>query len=132
MSVGPITCSTGSCDPAGPLIGILAGVGGVILLSCIWCCCLRGSCSGDKSPSSDSGGMRVALIETNRSTQLQAATGAVNAAPHQPAGLPPPPPPTGLPPGWSSAIDPSSGKIYYFNKTTSETSWDVPVGGKTD
>ena len=33
----------------------------------------------------------------------------------------------GLPPGWSSGVDPSSGTAFYFNGETGETSWDTPV-----
>ena len=49
-------------------------------------------------------------------------------------GVPPPPPgapPPGqgaevLPPGWTSAIDPASGRTYYMNTVTNETSWTYP------
>ena len=32
-----------------------------------------------------------------------------------------------LPPGWSKATDPSSGKTYFFNSTTNESSWERPT-----
>jgi len=32
-----------------------------------------------------------------------------------------------LPPGWESAPDPASGKPYYFNRATGETSWTPPA-----
>eukprot|EP00427_Karlodinium_veneficum_P020306 CAMPEP_0169130352 /NCGR_PEP_ID=MMETSP1015-20121227/37650_1 /TAXON_ID=342587 /ORGANISM="Karlodinium micrum, Strain CCMP2283" /LENGTH=152 /DNA_ID=CAMNT_0009194505 /DNA_START=93 /DNA_END=548 /DNA_ORIENTATION=- len=32
-------------------------------------------------------------------------------------------PPGGLPPGWESAMDPTSGNAYYFNRATGETTW---------
>jgi len=35
----------------------------------------------------------------------------------------------GLPPGWTSAIDPSSSRPYYTNSATGETTWDMPKGG---
>ena len=35
----------------------------------------------------------------------------------------------GLPSGWTSAIDPASGKTYYTNSATGETTWDMPGGG---
>jgi hypothetical protein len=35
----------------------------------------------------------------------------------------------GLPPGWTSAIDPSSGRPFYTNSATGETTWDMPKGG---
>ncbi|CAB9520060.1 domain protein [Seminavis robusta] len=31
-----------------------------------------------------------------------------------------------LPAGWTSAIDPSSGRVYYANSTTGESSWEPP------
>lgn len=33
---------------------------------------------------------------------------------------------TTLPPGWQKAQDPSSGKTYYFNCNTNQTSWEIP------
>jgi len=40
-----------------------------------------------------------------------------------------PPPPGGgaLPPGWGSAVDPASGRMYYVNSETGQTSWDPPM-----
>jgi len=32
-----------------------------------------------------------------------------------------------LPPNWSSAIDPMSGEVYYFNTATKEVKWDRPT-----
>ncbi|CAJ1367050.1 unnamed protein product [Effrenium voratum] len=32
-----------------------------------------------------------------------------------------------LPPGWEQTTDPSSGKTYYFNRATNETSWTPPA-----
>ena len=31
-----------------------------------------------------------------------------------------------LPPGWEEARDPSTGRIYYANRATGETSWKPP------
>ena len=50
------------------------------------------------------------------------------------APVPPPPPPGPppgaqpeiLPPGWSAAVDPASGDIYYANPVSGETSWEKP------
>merc|ERR1712146_435286 len=33
---------------------------------------------------------------------------------------------TALPADWASAIDPNSGKVYYYNKHTHETRWTKP------
>lgn len=50
---------------------------------------------------------------------------------YAPYGQPQPsyggPAPGGLPPGWESAQDPASGKTYYFNRATNETSWTPPA-----
>eukprot|EP00325_Prymnesiales_sp_UTEX-LB-985_P015753 CAMPEP_0174755754 /NCGR_PEP_ID=MMETSP1094-20130205/106411_1 /TAXON_ID=156173 /ORGANISM="Chrysochromulina brevifilum, Strain UTEX LB 985" /LENGTH=58 /DNA_ID=CAMNT_0015961653 /DNA_START=700 /DNA_END=876 /DNA_ORIENTATION=+ len=46
-------------------------------------------------------------------------------------GASPPPPPTGqmgLPAGWSAHSDPASGRTYFVNKVTGETSWLHPGG----
>ncbi|KAL7526842.1 hypothetical protein ACHAXR_001675 [Thalassiosira sp. AJA248-18] len=43
----------------------------------------------------------------------------------QPPGPPPPSHPP-LPPGWEQAIDPASGRPYYANRTSGETSWAPP------
>lgn len=42
---------------------------------------------------------------------------------HDVPGLPPPPL---LPPGWETAMDPVSGRSYYANRSTGETSWVPP------
>merc|ERR1712194_633845 len=39
----------------------------------------------------------------------------------------PPPQAGGLPAGWEAATDPSSGKQYYFNRATNQTTWDRPM-----
>merc|ERR1712151_1065886 len=31
-----------------------------------------------------------------------------------------------LPPGWDSATDPKTSKLYYFNRTTNEITWHLP------
>eukprot|EP00401_Gymnodinium_catenatum_P009751 CAMPEP_0117523974 /NCGR_PEP_ID=MMETSP0784-20121206/35003_1 /TAXON_ID=39447 /ORGANISM="" /LENGTH=288 /DNA_ID=CAMNT_0005320101 /DNA_START=22 /DNA_END=888 /DNA_ORIENTATION=- len=45
---------------------------------------------------------------------------ATSAAPMQPQAA--------LPPGWEQATDPASGKVYYFNRSTNETTWTLPTG----
>mmetsp|Transcript_86240 Transcript_86240/g.136116 ORF Transcript_86240/g.136116 Transcript_86240/m.136116 type:complete len:214 (+) Transcript_86240:68-709(+) len=47
-----------------------------------------------------------------------------------PAALPPQPAPVssaGLPPGWETTADPATGKPYYFNRATGETTWVAPA-----
>ena len=39
---------------------------------------------------------------------------------------PPQPPAFTLPPGWITATDPVSGRMYYANASTGQTSWDPP------
>eukprot|EP00934_Nitzschia_sp_Nitz4_P008522 Nitzschia sp. Nitz4//scaffold34_size148208//91553//101858//NITZ4_002988-RA/size148208-snap-gene-0.209-mRNA-1//1//CDS//3329548819//8512//frame0 len=34
---------------------------------------------------------------------------------------------TTLPPGWTQVLDPTSGRPYYYNESTQETSWEPPV-----
>jgi hypothetical protein len=34
-----------------------------------------------------------------------------------------------LPAGWSSAVDPSSGIVYYYNSQTGVTQWERPLSG---
>lgn len=35
--------------------------------------------------------------------------------------------PASLPAGWESATDPASGRTYYFNRSTNETTWVIPA-----
>lgn len=51
------------------------------------------------------------------------------AAPPLPAALaaPVPPPTPSLPPGWVSAVDPASGRPYYYNATSGVTQWEPPA-----
>jgi len=45
---------------------------------------------------------------------------------------PPGPPPSGaglLPPGWTPQVDPASGRAYYYNMQTGESSWTAPGTG---
>jgi len=60
------------------------------------------------------------------------APGAYSPSPAPGYGAPAPAPVQGggdpaLPPGWEQAADPSSGKPYYCNRATGETSWTPPV-----
>ena len=36
-------------------------------------------------------------------------------------------PPPSLPPGWLAVSDPVSGRVYFANPSTGQTSWEVPV-----
>lgn len=35
--------------------------------------------------------------------------------------------PGGLPENWTEATDPGSGRVYYYNTATNETSWEKPT-----
>lgn len=37
-----------------------------------------------------------------------------------------------LPEGWASAIDPTTGKTYYYNLTLNKTMWDIPNNDKNE
>lgn len=39
-----------------------------------------------------------------------------------------PPPPSGMPAGWTAALDPASGRTYYVNAATGASQWDPPPG----
>ena len=49
------------------------------------------------------------------------------------AAAPVPAPAEALPAGWTSAVDPASGKTYYIDKATKESRWEKPTepAGKT-
>ncbi len=32
-----------------------------------------------------------------------------------------------LPPGWATAVDPGSGKSYFYNSNSGETAWETPT-----
>ncbi len=65
----------------------------------------------DPEPPSTSG-----LAEAEATTPAS-ATGDEDAAAAGPNG------------GWEEVADPSSGRVYYYNASTGETSWDRPAGG---
>ena len=50
------------------------------------------------------------------------------AAPKAPSAPRAPIAPGGLPPEWTEHKDPATGKAYYYNKITKETSWQRPPG----
>ena len=50
------------------------------------------------------------------------------AAPKAPSVPRAPIAPGGLPPEWTEHKDPATGKVYYYNKITKETSWQRPPG----
>ena len=69
--------------------------------------------------------MAVALVDISKST---------NDTPSAPSFVPPPPPP--MPPqsagaisdAWKDAKDPNTGKKYWYNSLTNETTWENPCG----
>jgi len=61
--------------------------------------------------------------------QEPAAATAVAFAPMRVGAAPMLPPPSLPPPAlWVATVDPASGRTYYFNKETNETSWKKPAG----
>ena len=66
---------------------------------------------------------------TTKYTAKSARTSQVqmqfNAAPQQTAAMAPAP--AGLPPGWTEASDPASGRTYYYHAPTGQSSWTPPV-----
>ena len=69
--------------------------------------------------------MAVALVDISKNT---------NDTPLAPSFVPPPPPP--MPPqsagaisdAWVDAIDPNTGKKYWYNSLTNKTTWENPCG----
>jgi len=59
------------------------------------------------------------------SQQTEYSVDGMMGAPDAPAA-PPPPAANSLPPGWTSAVDQASGRIYYVNQTTQTTQWEHP------
>eukprot|EP00438_Fugacium_kawagutii_P036517 Skav217608 [mRNA] locus=scaffold2172:225599:227653:+ [translate_table: standard] len=54
---------------------------------------------------------------------------AASAGPKAPAVTGAPIAPGGLPPDWTEHKDPATGKAYYYNKATKETTWNQPASG---
>jgi len=60
--------------------------------------------------------------------QVPAANGTMAAIAMPPPGAPQPPPPREmpLPDGWTAAMDPASGREYFYHAPTGQTSWTRP------
>ena len=82
-------------------------------------------------PSKNAGG-EVGTATPPSTTQTQAQTTAITS---DPSSLPPPPPAhprtmndwSIVPPGWSTAVSPEDGQMYYYEQATGRTSWTHPA-----
>lgn len=73
----------------------------------------------------------AATANTAAVTSSNSKTAAVtSAAPSSSALTPPPDALTDLPPGWSASVDANTGRTYWFNKSTRETTWHKPQAAK--
>ena len=63
------------------------------------------------------------IAAATRLSLLEAPTATASAAPLDVSDAPTPP----LPPGWASAVDPASGRTFYYNATTNQTQWELPT-----
>ena len=124
------------------------------ILNCVWCCACRHtrtlSTSTSAAPAPTRGSQSRPSFFQRRSTYGRFQDGEIVGinlddviAPAPPAkggmaavqadGRPPPPlPPSNdsqgsLPDGWDEAADPSSGKVYYCNETSGQSSWTRPA-----
>ncbi|CAB9511698.1 transport protein SEC16B [Seminavis robusta] len=68
------------------------------------------------SQAQDPVGEADVLVEQTPSDAIQDGYAADDTAPQ-----------SSLPPGWSEAVDPSTGTTYYFNHTDNTTSWERPM-----
>lgn len=64
---------------------------------------------------------------TKPAPKLAATAPLAPGAPKAPAAPGAPPAPGGLPPDWTEHKDPVTGKTYYYNKLTKETTWEKPI-----
>jgi len=71
---------------------------------------------------------KKSVIEVTSASSSSATIASAQAAP-QAAAAPPTRTSNGpvLPPGWTAATDPNSGRAYYTNSSTGATSWEVPT-----
>lgn len=61
---------------------------------------------------------------TQTSLQMDPSVPLVTPSPVLP---PAPPPADSLPPGWAAQLEPTSGRTYYYNQSTGQSQWEMPV-----
>lgn len=125
-------CQTKStCDALAALASILL----TVLIICLVICCCGGLaafcfCFGGLALCGFAGGAAIASASgpTQPPPSQQYAVPAAmpqHTPPPASHAAPPPPPGPALPPGWQEAKDPT-GKVYFYNAATNQTSWDRP------
>jgi hypothetical protein len=72
----------------------------------------------------DAGALSEEEFAAAKKSTLAGVSGTKKAAPRAPSAPPSAPP---LPPGWTEYKDEETGRPYYYNDTSQETSWDRPT-----
>ena len=77
--------------------------------------------------SKDANGRSYFYNKQSGATQWTRPMRAAPSTTPLPPAMPPPTEQQALPPGWSEAVDPSTGKPYYHNRQNGEVAWVRPT-----